>query len=111
MIGLALWVIVVAGAIEFQNARAGYYVPRGNDGNGKWRISRQDTPRDRLRGLIGRVGLFQYLLSPAVLVLAVSHALQSTVPSRRKLSIWAGLLAIVAGLLAVYRDYIGSLGW
>jgi hypothetical protein len=111
MVGLALWVVAVAAVIEFQNARADYYLPRRDRHDGKWRISMEDAPRDRLRGLVGGVGLFQYLICPLVAMLAVYHAMHAAVRSRRILSITAGVAAFVVGALTLYRDYIGSLGW
>ena len=111
LVGLSLWVGVVAGVIEVQNARAGYYLPRRDLEDGKWRVSRADTPRDKLRGLVGGVGLLQYLISPFVVLLGIYHATHTAVRSRWILSITALLVAVVAGGLAFYRDYLGSLGW
>ena len=38
LLGLGVWVLTTAVRIEVLNAEAGYYLPRGNDGDGKWRI-------------------------------------------------------------------------
>jgi len=110
MIGCALWVAGVAGLVEAQNARAGFYLPRRDRHDGKWRISGQDTPRDQLRGLVGGVGLLQYIFCPLVIVFAACHATISSSRLVRHTSVAAGAVGLIAGMLVIYRDYFGSLG-
>ena len=91
MVGGALWVTVVAIRIETQNAAAGYYLPR-RDEPGKWRISREDLPRDQLRRLVSTLGVWQYIFSPLLIALA------STCVVRRNMS-WQWWLGIVSGVV------------
>ena len=109
MVGGALWVTFVAIRIETQNATAGYYLPRRDD-PGKWRMSRENMPRDELRTLVSTVGLCQYLLAPVLMALASIHITRRDRLWQRWLSIVSALLALVALSLAFYRGYFSSLG-
>src|SRR5262245_7595761 len=86
-LGLGLWVGIVAGVIELQNARAEFYLPRRDLHDGKWRLSMEDTPRDRLRGLVSGVGLFQYLLAPLCVVFCFVQAYRQSVVWRRRAAV------------------------
>ena len=110
MVGAVLWVGHVAVRIEIQNAAAGYYLPRRDDEPGKWRISRENTPRDRLRGLVSTVGLWQYLLAPMSMALAADQVVRGSTPLRRWLGISSGVVGLLALSLAFYRGYFSSLG-
>ena len=111
MVALSVWVASVAVRIEIQNAAAGYYLPRRDGESGKWRISRESTPRDRLRGLVSTIGVNQYLLVPLVLVLAVVHVVRRSTSLRRCLAGICGVVGLVACGFALYRGYFSSLGW
>ena len=110
MIGVALWVTTAAVRIEIQNAAASYYLPRRDDESGKWRISRENTPRDRLRGLVSTVGLWQYFLAPVLMALAAIHITRRNTPTQRGLGFGSGVVAVMALGLAFYRGYFSSLG-
>src|SRR2546427_3253706 len=75
MLALTFWVIVVASSIELQNAAAGHYLPRRDNGaDGPWRTSvLGNEPRDRLYHMIVPAGLFQYLLAPILAGFAIFH--------------------------------------
>ena len=111
MVGLAVWVASVTVRIELQNAAADYYLPRRDGEPGKWRISREGTPRDELRGLVDTIGLFQYLLAPLVLVLSVVHVVRRSTPLRQRVAGICGFVGLVAWGFAIYRGYFSSLGW
>jgi hypothetical protein len=110
MVGVALWVTSVAVRIETQNAAAGYYLPRRDEEPCKWRMSRENTPRDRLRGLVSTVGLLQYLLAPLLMALAAIHVTRRSTPLRRWLGISSGVAGLITLSLAFYRGYFSSLG-
>jgi hypothetical protein len=110
MVGIALWVTTAAVRIEIQNASAGYYLPRRDKEPGKWRMSRENTPRDQLRGLVSTVGLFQYLLAPLLMAPAAIHATRRNTPWRRWLALGSGAVGLIALSLAFYRGYFSSLG-
>jgi len=110
MVGAVLWVGHVAVRIEIQNAAVGYYLPRRGDESGKWRISRENTPRDQLRGLVSTVGLWQYLLAPMLMALAADQVARGSTPLRRWLGISSGVVGLLALSLAFYRGYFSSLG-
>jgi hypothetical protein len=82
MVGGALWITFVAIRIETQNATAGYYLPR-HDEPGKWRMSRENMPRDQSRTLVSTVGLCQYLLAPLLMALAAVHITRRDMPWQR----------------------------
>lgn len=111
MIGLGLWVSVVAGVIEGQNARADYYLPRQDRYDGKWRVSVEGTPRDRLRDLVSGVGLFQYLLAPLCIAMGAVHACRESAIWRRRVAVVVCGTGAMALALAVYRGYFESLSW
>src|SRR5437867_350241 len=91
MIGLAVWVALSCVRVERLNAQAGFYLPRRDGGaDGQWRISRQNTPRDQLRGLIMSAGLLQYLFAPIVVGLAAFHLSRRGSAQRRWLAASAG---------------------
>lgn len=108
-IGLGIWVGVVAGVIEFQNVRADFYLPRQDLYDGKWRISMNDTPQDRLRGLVSGVGLLQYLLAPLCVVLGIVHSRRESAAWRRCVAVVCWVVGSVAVILAVYRGYLSSI--
>jgi hypothetical protein len=110
MVGAALWVTSVAIRIEVQNAAAGYYLPRRDGEAGKWRMSRESTPRDQLRGLVSTVGLSQYFFAPLLMALAAIHATGHNAPWRRWLALSSGVVGVIALGLAFYRGYFSSLG-
>lgn len=107
---LSLWVLASAVRIELLNIAAGYYLPRRDD-EGKWRVSREQTPRDQLRGLVTRVGLPQYFLAPALISLATFCFVMATSRGPRLLAGASIVIGLVSWLLALYREYFSSLGW
>ena len=109
MVGLAFWVSSIAIRIEVQNAAAGYYLPR-RDEAGKWRMSRENTPRDQLRGLVSTVGLSQYFFAPVLMALAATRAIRPNTPLGRWLALGSGAIALIGLGLAFYRGYFSSLG-
>jgi hypothetical protein len=109
MVGGALWVTVVAIRIETQNAAAGYYLPR-RDEPGKWRISREDLPRDQLRKLVSTLGVWQYIFSPLVIALASICFIRRSVSWQRWVGVASGVVGLGALSLALYRGYFSSLG-
>ena len=108
-VGLALWVTAVAGRIETQNAAAEYYLPR-RDEPGKWRTSRENTPRNQLRKLVSTVGLWQYLFAPLLLALAGIHMARRHTAWQWWLGLGSGVVGLGALSLALYRGYFSSLG-
>jgi hypothetical protein len=109
-LGLGIWVGVVAGVIEFQNARADFYLPRRDLHDGKWRISIEGAdPRDRLRGLVSGVGLLQYLLAPLCIILGIVHSLREREAWRRRVAFVCWVVGSVAFVLAAYRGYLSSI--
>lgn len=108
---LAIQVLQTAVRIELLNAQAGYYLPRGHDGDGKWRVSLWPSPRNELRGLVGSAGLLQYVLAPILMIASLQLLLRAP---RLPFCIPAifGICIGAAGLmLAIYREYYPSLGW
>ena len=110
MIGVVLWVTTAAVRIEIQNAAASYYLPRRDDEPGKWRMSRDNTPRDRLRGLVATVGIGQYFLVPVLMALATIQIARRSTPTQQGLGFVCGVVAVIALGLAFYRGYFSSLG-
>ena len=111
---MQLYAHPVAVSIEVQNAAAGHYLPRRDEGrDGTWRTSiLGNEPRDRLYKLVVPGGLFQYVLAPLVVGLAVYHfKTDRDHRGRRSVSAIAGVVAVAAFGLALYRGYYGSLGW
>lgn len=109
LIALALWVSGVASVIEIKNAQADYYLPRQDHYDGKWRISRWNTPRDQLRGLIHSVGLLQYPLTLLIILVAPFQAFSHWPHPRGRWSLVCGLLGLAAWFLAFHREYLSSL--
>ncbi len=110
LIILTTWVAVSAIRIERLNAEAGHYLPR-HDQDGKWRISRENTPRDQLRGLIHSVGLWQYLAAPGVVGLAaILYVTRQRSPVIASVAVVCGMVGGAALVLAFYRGYFPSLG-
>jgi hypothetical protein len=113
---LAGWVTTTVWRIESLNAEAGYYLPRrdiGPDGSlldGKWRVSLQHTPRDRLREMIHAIGLWQYLLAPAGTMLSLWVAGRGATKGIRVGGWVCGALAFWSWGMAIYRGYWTSLG-
>lgn len=108
MFGLTIWIAAIAIIIEAKNVEAGSYLPRNMEIDaGKWRVSREGTPRDELRALIKSVGLLQYPLSISAISLAVFH-----LASRRSilLAAFGVVLGVIALGIAMYRGYYSSLG-
>ena len=109
---LTLWVAVTAIRIERLNAESGIYLPRrGSSADGKWRISLQNSPRDRLRALVQGVGLLQYLLAPVTAALGLSLVARGGVLSVRIFAVFCTGIGLIALCLAFYRGYFTSLGW
>ena len=107
---VTFWLLVTAVHIERLNTAAGSYLPR-NDNDGKWRVSSQHTARDHLRGLVGTVGLGQYVLAPGAIILGVGLALRSQEGAVRSLVMGCCAIAFGCFGLAWYRGYWSSLGW
>lgn len=114
---LTAFVLHSAARIEVLNIRAGNYLPRrdrdpnGSLSDGKWRNSRENTPRDQLRDAVETFGIMQYVLAPLLLIFSFVVFFKN----RRS---WVGVAATfsvfaagVAISLMLYRDYFGSLGW
>ena len=110
LFGLGVWVLTTAVRIEVLNAEAGYYLPRGNDGDGKWRISMDNSPRDQLRGMIQSIGLWQYALAPVLIGFSVASFCIYRCARARFVAGFAGVCGCVGLGLAVYRAYFPSLG-
>ena len=110
MIGLMMWVGTTAIRIECLNAKAGYYMPRHDD-DGTWRISMQNTPRDRLSRLVEGAGFLQYVLAPLLIGLAVVSGFRSKSAFQSCLAASSGIVGLAALGFALYRGYFSSLGW
>ncbi len=74
----------------------------------KRRIELLDLDGD-FRDFIGSFGLLQYLLVPTLFFLGIYTGLSS--PQRNRFAISFALIAALCGLLMLYRNYVGSLGW
>jgi hypothetical protein len=114
---LTTFIVQTAVRIEVLNFQAGSYLPRkdrntdGTLADGKWRLSLENGPRDRLRALVETFGLLQYLLAPLLLIFAISVLLKSR---RSWVKIGATLSLVVSTIamsLTLYREYYQSLGW
>jgi hypothetical protein len=110
-------VLQTAVRIEVLNFQAGSYLPRkdrnpdGTLADGKWRLSLENSPRDKLRALVETFGLLQYLLAPLLLIFAIIVLLKSR-RSWIKIGAMLSLLASTCAMsLALYREYYQSLGW
>src|SRR6185369_3462933 len=113
---LTAFVVQTAVRIEVLNFQAGSYLPRkdrnpdGTLADGKWRVSLENGPRDRLRALVETFGLLQYLLAPLLLIFAIFVLLKSR---RSWVKIGATLSLVVSTIamsLTLYREYYQSLG-
>jgi hypothetical protein len=112
VVPLAAWTFIVAVRIELLNAEAGYYLPgRHGDTIGKWRISADDSPRDRLRGLVSRYGIWQYPLTVVLVFSSFFICVSSASMVKRWTAVCTGLIGLAALGLAIYREYFPSLGW
>ncbi len=60
-------------------------------------------------GFVCSFGLLQYLLVPSLFFMGIYTGL--TAPQRNRLAIPFTLIATLCGLLMLYRNYVGSLGW
>lgn len=103
--------------IEMLNMQAGNYLPRRDpnaDGtltDGTWRLSEENSARDRLHAAVRTFGLMQYVFAPLLLIFSLAVFFKTR-------GSWAGVAAtlsvssaVVAISLMLYRDYYGSLGW
>ncbi len=106
---LTVWVGGVAAVVEYLNARAGFYLPRHDLYDGKWRRSFHNTPRDLLCDLVhGAEGLLQLPLS-VVLGLGALIALPfCRSPSDKWILRTALAVAAVALASFLYRGYFTS---
>jgi len=113
---LTAFVVQTAVRIEVLNFQAGSYLPRkdrnpdGTLADGKWRVSLENGPRDRLRALVETFGLLQYLLAPLLLIFAIFVLLKSR---RSWVKIGATLSLVVSTIamsFTLYREYYQSLG-
>ena len=113
---LTAFVVQTAVRIEVLNFQAGSYLPRkdrnpdGTLADGKWRVSLENGPRDRLRALVETFGLLQYFLAPLLLIFAIFVLLKSR---RSWVKIGATLSLVVSTIamsLTLYREYYQSLG-
>lgn len=112
MLSLACWVCMSAIRIERVNAQAGFYLPRQDNGDdGKWRVSPDSTPRDRLRELVMSIGLLQYVFAPILLSSGYYFLFHRSSKMRVFLGAFCGIVGVSALILAVYRGYYSSLGW
>jgi cytochrome c oxidase assembly factor CtaG len=69
----------------------------------------EDTPRDRLRGLVSGVGLLQYLLAPLCVVFGIIHSRRESAVWPRRVAVVCWVVGSVAFILAVYRGYLSSI--
>ncbi len=95
--------------IEILNAKANFYLPRDDCIDGKWRISPNNTPRDRLRGWVNGPGLLQYVLAPMVLFLSIFQLKKKVSNIRKMLSIICLICSILLISIMIYRGYFTSL--
>jgi len=117
LILLTTIVLYTAVRIEVLNIQAGNYLPRkdrnpdGTLADGKWRVSPENTPRDRLRDVVQTAGLRQYFLAPLLLILSIVMSLKSIRSWARAAGMLSGSVAAIAITLMLYREYYQSLGW
>ncbi len=110
ILAMTAWVGMSAFRIERLNADADFYLPR-TDEDGKWRVSLDATPRDQLRGLVGGVGLLQYIVAPILIGLSAFYFTRHESASHRIIAVFGTLMGLAALGLAFYRGYFTSLGW
>jgi hypothetical protein len=114
---LTAFVLYTSLRIEYLNVNAGYYLPRQNrnpDGtflDGTWRISSEDSARDRLRQTVGTFGLAQYLVVPSLLGLSLFQGFKSRARWIRTIAIGCCLIGLFALTMMYYRGYYSSLGY
>ena len=114
---LTVFVLYTSLRIEYLNIKAGYYLPRQNrnaDGtfsDGTWRISSENSARDRLRQTVSTLGLVQYLIVPLLLALSLFQGLKSRTRWVRTIAIASGLIGLFALTMMYYRGYYSSLGY
>jgi hypothetical protein len=117
MVPLTVVVLHTAVRIEVLNIQAGNYLPRkdrnpdGTLADGKWRVSGENTPRDRMRDVVQTAGLQQYFLAPLLLILSIIVSAMSIRPWARATGMLSGSVAAIAITLMLYRQYFQSLGW
>lgn len=111
LVACVVWVGAVAACIEVQNAAAGFYLPRKGEDVGKWRVSRDGSPRDSLRGLVSILGPVQYILASFLLILGLGYARFGNTRSARRLAAASALVGLLALGLAFYRGYLSSLDY
>src|ERR1700754_4491086 len=117
LILLTTIVLYTAVRIEVLNIQAGNSLPRkdrnpdGTLADGKWRVSPENTPRDRLRDVVQTAGLRQYFLAPLLLILSIVMSLKSIRSWARAAGMLSGSVAAIAITLMLYREYYQSLGW
>jgi len=114
---LTAFVVQTAVRIEVLNFQAGSYLPRkdrnpdGTLADGKWRVSLENGPRDRLRALVETFGLLQYLLAPLLLIFAIFVLLKSRGSWVKIVATLSLVVSTIAMSLTLYREYYQSLGW
>ena len=114
---LASFTLYTALRIEYLNVRAGSYLPRrdrntdGTFSEGMWRISSEDSARDRLRQTVGTFGVAQYLVVPLLLALSLFQGFKSRAWWMRTIAIGCCLIGLFALTLMYYRGYYSSLGY
>jgi hypothetical protein len=112
VVALAAWISLVAVRIELLNAEAGYYLPgRHGDTIGKWRVSADDSQRDRLRAMVSGYGIWQYPLTLMLGIFSIFFWFRNASMVWRYTAVCTGLVSIAALGLAIYREYFPSLGW
>jgi len=107
---LTTWLVFTAVRIERLNAAAGNFLPRHDEG-GKWRMSLRHTAHDQLREAVGTIGLGQYVLAPAVVILGAGLALRHRAIAVRAFVVCTSVVAFVCLGCAWYRGYFASLSW
>ena len=114
---LASFTLYTALRIEYLNARAGFYLPRrdrkadGTFSDSTWRISSEDTARDRLRQTVGTFGLAQYLAVPLLLALSLFQGFKSQARWVLAIAIGGSFIGLFAMTMMYYRGYYSSLGY
>src|SRR5262245_29291577 len=108
---VAIIVLQSAIRIEILNAQAENYLPRKVLDDGKWRMSPNNSPRDRLRVIVESYGLLQYLLAPFLFVISILMWPRHLPSFVRAIVIIYAIIAVCAMLLMFYRGYFSSLGW
>ena len=114
---LAAFTLHTALRIEYLNVSAGSYLPRrdrktdGTFSDGTWRISSEDSARDRLRQTVGTFGLVQYLAVPLLLALSLFQGFKSRARWVRTIAIGCCLIGLFALTMMYYRGYYSSLGY